>query len=91
MHFFTPFALQIFFSSDLWIGWVHLRTQTHVLGDRAAGTLVLHFTQDLLVFEAVELVVLWVVARVVELCVCGHLRIYTLCLDLEEERVRSLV
>ena len=66
---------------------IQLNMKPHLLGDGAAGAFVLHLAEHLLVFITVEWVVFQVVARVLELCVCGPVCVYIFCLDLEEERV----
>ena len=64
---------------------VHLGPQAFILLDCASSTLILHFTQDLLVDLAVQRVVFRVVRHIVEVLVLRHVTVDVLCLDLKEK------
>ena len=66
---------------------VHLGTQPDILDNGAAGTLIRHLPQHLLVCSAVQRMLAWVVRRVIELSALGHIPVDVLTLDLEEEAV----
>ena len=62
---------------------VHFRAQAHNLRDRDARALVFHFPENLLVFLAVQWMVLWKITRVIVIQVLSHVFVDVICLDLK--------